>query len=199
MTKPAKWVRDLTEEVMPQQFDIGDVITSPDGRRVKIVGGEYWGEHGLSNFWSFREVMGNGKLSKKLEHSYGWNPPEKEGTASLRQRPLPPKLRGVEATQRNDNKPKGQRGQGMKAKQKPRKSYMSADEFKRALKSFGWTDKEAAMHLHLSRVQINRLGNSVHGIKGPIVLLLNYMAHFGRLPRSGWKFGKPLFFKEHGA
>lgn len=50
---------------------IGKVMRHPDGRMVKIVDGQYWGEHGVSNFWYWREVKRNGKLGE-LEHGYGW-------------------------------------------------------------------------------------------------------------------------------
>jgi len=67
------WVRELTEEVLGSApFAVGDIVKHPDGRKVKIVGGQYWGTHGLSNHWSWRAVKSNGKLKKKVEHGYGW-------------------------------------------------------------------------------------------------------------------------------
>ncbi len=69
----AAWVKNMTEEVLGgAPFKIGDVVKHPDGRTVKIVGGQYWGEHGLSNFWDWQEVLSNGKLGKK-ECGYGWS------------------------------------------------------------------------------------------------------------------------------
>lgn len=67
------WVKNLTEEVIGgPPFAIGDVVKHPSGRNVKIVEGRYWGEHGLSNFWSWREVLKNGELGPK-ESGYGWS------------------------------------------------------------------------------------------------------------------------------
>jgi hypothetical protein len=66
------WVKKLTEDVLGKsQMAVGKVMRHPDGRTVKIVDGQFWGEHGVSNFWYWREVKKNGKLGK-LEHGYGW-------------------------------------------------------------------------------------------------------------------------------
>lgn len=53
-------------------FKVGDVVVHPDGYNVKIVGGQFWGEHGLSNFWYWKRVLANGVLSKRIAHGYGW-------------------------------------------------------------------------------------------------------------------------------
>ena len=42
-----------------------------DGRVVKVVGGSYWGTDGLSNHWTFREVLTDGSLGPK-EYGYGY-------------------------------------------------------------------------------------------------------------------------------
>lgn len=69
----APWVKKMTEEVMGgPPFQVGDVVRHPSGRDVKIVGGQYWGEHGLSNHWSWREVNKEGELTGPLESGYGW-------------------------------------------------------------------------------------------------------------------------------
>lgn len=66
--------KKITEDVFGgSPFEIGDVVDHPDGRMVKIVGGQYWGDHGLSNFWSWQPVEKDGTLGK-LEHGYGWCP-----------------------------------------------------------------------------------------------------------------------------
>lgn len=66
-------VRAMTEEVIGgPPFAVGDTVIDPQGRTVKIVSGQYWGEHGLSNFWRWREVLPNGELGK-IEHGYGWH------------------------------------------------------------------------------------------------------------------------------
>jgi hypothetical protein len=67
------WVKALVEDVIgPSKLKVGLVTKHPDGRTVKITDGYYWGAHGISNFWYWREVQADGKLSEKLEHGYGW-------------------------------------------------------------------------------------------------------------------------------
>lgn len=66
------WIKELVEEVLgPSPMAIGAVLTHPDGRTVKIVAGQYWGDHGISNFWTWREVGADGSLGT-VEHGYGW-------------------------------------------------------------------------------------------------------------------------------
>lgn len=75
MTRVAPWARQLTESVLGgAPFAIGDRVKHPDGRTVEITKGRFWGTHGLSNFWYWREVMPNGELSATEEHGYGWSP-----------------------------------------------------------------------------------------------------------------------------
>jgi hypothetical protein len=75
VTKVAAWARELTENVLgASPFEIGQVVTHPDGRRVQITGGQYWGAHGLSNFWTWQEVLADGTLSGEREQGYGWMP-----------------------------------------------------------------------------------------------------------------------------
>lgn len=67
-----KWAKDLTESVLGgPPFAVGDVVTHPSGRKVKIASGQYWGLHGLSNFWRWHEVFADGSLGPE-EHGYGW-------------------------------------------------------------------------------------------------------------------------------
>lgn len=69
----ASWVKDMCEEVLGKtKMRIGKTVIHPDGRRVKITSGRYWGEFGVSNFWYWREVLPGGKLADKEEHGYGW-------------------------------------------------------------------------------------------------------------------------------
>jgi hypothetical protein len=69
------WVKDIVEDVLGgAPFKIGDAVRHPDGRRVKIIGGTYWGEFGLSNFWEWREVLPNNKFGP-VESGYGWRSP----------------------------------------------------------------------------------------------------------------------------
>lgn len=66
--------REITEEMRTNHFAVGDVVTHPDGRTVKIVGGSYYGTYGgVSNFWDWREVLPDGSLAEKKECGYGWS------------------------------------------------------------------------------------------------------------------------------
>ena len=81
--------REITEEVMGgPPFAIGDEVLHPSGRRVKITAGQYWGEDGLSNHWTWREVRPGGELGP-VESGYGWRPEEggwrDDGAAAKRQ------------------------------------------------------------------------------------------------------------------
>jgi len=74
----ANWVKQMTEEVLGgAPFKVGDIVKHPDGRMVKITSGQYWGEHGLSNFWSWRPVNHEGEFIGATEHGYGWDPNER--------------------------------------------------------------------------------------------------------------------------
>lgn len=67
-----QWIKDLTESILGSApFAVGDIVKHPDGRTVKITSGQYWGTHGISNFWYWREVLPNGELGPE-EHGYGW-------------------------------------------------------------------------------------------------------------------------------
>jgi hypothetical protein len=71
----SNWAKELTESVLGgPPFSIGDIVLHPDGRKVKITRGSFWGEYGLSNHWYWREVLPDGKLSTTEEHGYGWEP-----------------------------------------------------------------------------------------------------------------------------
>lgn len=61
----------IVEKYSKSSMEVGKIIPHPDGRMVKIMSGQYWGQHGVSNFWTWREVKKNGKLGKE-EHGYGW-------------------------------------------------------------------------------------------------------------------------------
>ena len=67
-----QWVKNMVEEIMQPSLEVGKIVRHPDGRKVKIIGGSFWGEHGVSNFWKWREVRKNGKLARKVECGYGW-------------------------------------------------------------------------------------------------------------------------------
>ena len=81
------WVVELVEGVLGgPPFAIGEVVWHPSGRRVQITDGQYWGEHGLSNFWHWREVLSDGTLAATVEHGYGWRP-ESQTRGDRRRRP----------------------------------------------------------------------------------------------------------------
>lgn len=66
------WVVELVEDIFGgAPFAIGDKVAHPDGRTVQIVGGRYWGERGISNHWTWREVLPGGDLGA-TESGYGW-------------------------------------------------------------------------------------------------------------------------------
>lgn len=68
----ASWVKGLVDEVCgPTNMAVGKTLQHPDGRMVKIVSGQYWGEHGISNFWCWRAVQSDGTLGAQ-ESGYGW-------------------------------------------------------------------------------------------------------------------------------
>lgn len=66
--------QEFTESVIGgAPFKVGDTVQHPDGRKVKIIRGQWWGTYGLSNHWSWQEVLEDGTLSDKVEHGYGWS------------------------------------------------------------------------------------------------------------------------------
>lgn len=63
---------EMIEDLKKQQrFDVGDTMRHEDSRIVKVVRGQYWGEYGLSNHWTFKEVLADGSLGPE-EHDYGY-------------------------------------------------------------------------------------------------------------------------------
>ena len=58
-------------------FAVGDVVKHSKGHMVKIIGGQYWGTFGLSNFWYWRKVNDDETLGKK-ECGYGWRPDKED-------------------------------------------------------------------------------------------------------------------------
>ncbi len=57
MTQVKQWVRDIVGE---GRLYIG-LKCFYKGKPVKIIGGQFWGEYGVSNFWDFR-YLENEKL-----------------------------------------------------------------------------------------------------------------------------------------
>ena len=52
-----EWVKDLVEGVMGKPPKIGQKI-KVEGRPAIITSGQYWGEHGLSNWWTWKFTDG---------------------------------------------------------------------------------------------------------------------------------------------
>lgn len=51
----ADWVQELTEEVIGgAPVAIGKRYQHPEDGPIEITSGQYWGTHGLSNFWYWR-------------------------------------------------------------------------------------------------------------------------------------------------
>ena len=66
------WVKKLTEDVIgPSPLELGKRYMHPEHGVIKIVSGQYWGEHGLSNHWRWIE-----EATGKEHTGYGENWPE---------------------------------------------------------------------------------------------------------------------------
>jgi hypothetical protein len=51
------WVQRLTEDVLGgPPVEVGKRYQHPEDGLIQIISGQFWGEHGLSNFWSWRVV-----------------------------------------------------------------------------------------------------------------------------------------------
>jgi hypothetical protein len=74
VTRVQPWVVRMVEEVMGgSPLEIGRRYEHPQDGEIEITGGQYWGEHGISNFWYWR-VLASGEI----HHGYGGDWPEKE-------------------------------------------------------------------------------------------------------------------------
>jgi hypothetical protein len=51
---------------------IGKIINHPDGYKVKVISGQFLSNGRVSNFWYWKKVLKNGKLTKKEYCGYGW-------------------------------------------------------------------------------------------------------------------------------
>lgn len=68
----AAWIKNMVEDIVkPAYLEVGKVVDHPKGYKVKIISGQRWGEHGWSNWWTWRKVLTNGKLGKS-QSGYGW-------------------------------------------------------------------------------------------------------------------------------
>ena len=56
-TQVPDWARELTEEVLgTAPVQIGRRYMHPTDGEIEILAGQYWGTHGLSNFWTWRVI-----------------------------------------------------------------------------------------------------------------------------------------------
>lgn len=68
----APWVKKMTEEVIGgSPVEIGKFYTHPEDGLIEITHGQYWGEHGLSNHWTWRVIE-----TDEMHHGYAGNWPE---------------------------------------------------------------------------------------------------------------------------
>jgi hypothetical protein len=54
------WVKNLVEECSTWIPEIGEIVIWRGKDRAKLVSGSYWGEFGISNFWT-AEILETGK------------------------------------------------------------------------------------------------------------------------------------------
>lgn len=66
-------IQELVESVIGgAPFAVGNTVQHPDGRAVKITGGQYYSNGRLSNFWYWHPVDAKGKPAGPTECGYGW-------------------------------------------------------------------------------------------------------------------------------
>jgi hypothetical protein len=68
----ASVAKQLNEEFFTTELEVGKIVKHPEHGRVKITDGQFWGIHGLSNFWSWRKVDKENKPYGKTYNGYGW-------------------------------------------------------------------------------------------------------------------------------
>jgi hypothetical protein len=72
MTRVSPWVQNMVEDVIGgAPVQVGKRYAHPTDGIIKVTSGQYWGEHGLSNFWYWR-VESTGET----RHGYGEAWPE---------------------------------------------------------------------------------------------------------------------------
>ena len=68
----APWVRQLTEEAIGgSALRVGGRYLHPEDGEIEVTDGQYWGTHGVSNFWHWTVVATGEK-----KHGYGGRWPE---------------------------------------------------------------------------------------------------------------------------
>jgi hypothetical protein len=64
--KVEPWIREIVEEVIGgAPVEVGKRYNHPDEGIIEILSGQYWGTHGLSNFWSWRVIQ-----TGEVKHGY---------------------------------------------------------------------------------------------------------------------------------
>lgn len=73
MSYPAPWVRNIVQDEWGSaaNITIGKCYQHPDDGVIRILGGRFWGDHGLSNHWTW-EIVATGER----KHGYGGEWPE---------------------------------------------------------------------------------------------------------------------------
>lgn len=66
-----KTIRVIQDLFIEDNMDVNNVVRHKDGRIVFITDGAYYGDWGISNYWTWREVKRDGTLGKE-ESGYGW-------------------------------------------------------------------------------------------------------------------------------
>jgi hypothetical protein len=52
MTQVPDWVQSMTEDIIGgATLEVGKVYKHPEDGPIEVTSGQYWGKHGLSNFW----------------------------------------------------------------------------------------------------------------------------------------------------
>lgn len=65
------WVQNIIGDYWAPSLRVGETYVHPEDGVIKIVSGEFWGNHGVSNFW-YWDVVATGER----KHGYGGNWPE---------------------------------------------------------------------------------------------------------------------------
>jgi hypothetical protein len=74
---PEKWVTNLVEDVIGgSPLQVGKKYMHPEHGLIIVTDGQYWGTHGLSNFWYWNEIDPETGRHVKGHHGYGGNWPE---------------------------------------------------------------------------------------------------------------------------
>lgn len=77
MTKVEAWIQQLTEDVIGgPPVEIGKRYQHPEDGLIEITSGQYWGQHGLSNFWYWNVLDPETGRALRGSHGYAGDWPE---------------------------------------------------------------------------------------------------------------------------